>query len=184
MFEWKKTKSSRETGKSFDDLFALHRGSLTRFVTAKISDPGEAEDIVQECFIRFQKKYGDEAVDSPGALLARIATNLVIDRVRESTARSGREQAWGQLNIAGADDANACTESVDPARALSAKQQVAEAMSVIDGLHEKTRKVFMLHRFEGLTHAQVSERLDMPRSTVEKHMIRAIKALSVLKDKK
>jgi RNA polymerase sigma-70 factor (ECF subfamily) len=187
MFEWKK--SDRKTVKvdassdaSIDTLFRIHRASLLRFAISKLKDTDEADQFVQEAFIRFEKNYDADAIASPQALLARIVSNLVIDRIRGKNARAAREDAWGKLHTAGADDSLSHKQSVDPARALDAKQQVEAVLRVLDTLPEKTRKIFLLHRLEGLSHAEVSERTGIPRSTVEKHMIRGIKAIATLKD--
>ncbi len=185
MFDWAKSKKKKKTEeksaeKALADLFTLQRGPLLRFIMSKVKNEAEAEEIVQESFIRFQANYDAVTTASPEALLARIASNLVIDRIREKNARAAREDAWGKLNTAGADDIG-ISESVDPARVLSAKQQIETAMAVLESLPEKTRKIFLLHRFEGLSHAEVSEQTGIPKSTVEKHMIKAIKALAELK---
>ena len=187
MFDWKKSSKKTSNGDasaeaSIDTLFRTHRASLLRFATSKLKDGDEAEEVVQEAFIRFEKNYDAEAIASPEALLARIVSNLVIDRVRGKNARAAREDAWGKLHTAGADDSLSHTQSVDPARALDAKQQVEAVLRVLNKLPEKTRKIFLLHRIEGLSHAEVSERTGIPRSTVEKHMIRGIKAIATLKD--
>lgn len=185
MFDWAKgrTRKKAETvsGRSLDDLFRLQRGPLIRFVMARLKNEAEAEEIVQEAFIRFQNSYDPATTASPEALLARIAGNLVIDKVRERDARAAREDAWGKLHTAGAEDDFSPSASIDPARALAAKQQVDAALRLLDELPEKTRQVFLLHRFEGLSHAEVTARTGIPKSTVEKHMIRAIKALATLR---
>lgn len=168
--------------RTLEGLFRVHRGPLLRFVSARIKDEIEAEEIVQEAFIRFQNKYDPDEIDSPEALLARIAANLVIDRVRERDARAAREDAWGKINIEGADDDVSVSKSVDPDRSLAAKQQVAEALKVLESLPDKTRQIFLLHRFEGLSHAEISDQTGIPRSTIEKHMIKAIKALAILRE--
>ncbi len=188
MFDWvkKNTSSKRETrvqDRSLEDLFRLQKGPLVRFVAAKIKDAGEAEEIVQEAFIRFQNKYDPDETASPAALLARIASNLVIDRVRERDARAAREDAWGKLNLSGAEGDLAPQQSVDPERALKAKQELKTVLEAIEHWPEKTRQVFMLHRFEGLTHAEIAKQTGIPKSTIEKHMIRAIKALSAIRPK-
>ncbi|MEX0297605.1 MAG: RNA polymerase sigma factor [Kordiimonas sp.] len=168
--------------RTLEGLFRVQHGPLLRFVLARVKDQNEAEEIVQEAFVRFQKKYDPTTVDSPAALLARIAANLVIDRVRERDARAAREDAWGKLYTEGADGDASASKSVDPARALSARQQVELAMSVLEGLPQKTRQVFLLHRVEGLSHSEISSRIGMPKSTIEKHMIRAIKALAKIRE--
>jgi RNA polymerase sigma factor (sigma-70 family) len=186
MLDSSKVKKSENCGsildaRSIEELFRLQRPSLIRFAMSRINDKSEAEDIVQDAFIRFQNRYTAQEVLAPEALLVRITTNLVIDKFREKSTRSAREDAWAKFYTAGADMALSTAESVDPARILSAKQQVEKAIGVLNNMPEKTRKIFLLHRFEGLTHSEVSLRTNIPKSTIEKHMIRAIRALSKIK---
>jgi len=168
-------------GRTLEDLFRAQRPALMRFIMSRVHNEAEAEEIVQEAFIRFQSKYDAETVASPEALLARIAANLVIDRVRERDARAAREDAWGKLNTEGSGELSEASLGVDPARTLGAKQQIEAALAILEKLSEKTRHIFILHRFEGLTHAEIVVRTGIPKSTIEKHMIRAIKALAPLK---
>lgn len=169
--------------RTIEDLFRAQRPALVRFIMSRVQNEAEAEEIVQEAFIRFQSKYDADLVASPEALLARIAANLVIDRVREKDARTAREDAWGKLNTEGAGDLSEAQQGVDPARTLDAKQQVEAALEVLERMPHKTRQVFMLHRFDGLTHAEIVEKTGIPKSTVEKHMIRAIRALAPLRSR-
>ncbi len=167
--------------RTLEQLFRIQHPALLRFVLARVRNEAETEEIVQEAFIRFQSRYEVDAVASPEALLARIAANLVIDRVRERNARAAREDAWGKINTEGSGDLSEAQLGVDPARSLDAKQQIEAALAVLNNLPDKTRQIFMLHRFEGLTHAEVAARTGIPKSTIEKHMIRAIKALAPLR---
>ncbi|WP_262692826.1 RNA polymerase sigma factor [Kordiimonas aestuarii] len=168
---------------TFDELFQKRRAALVRFVDSKIHNQAEAEEIVQEVFIKFRAAYDPAQVAAPEALLARIASNLVIDRVRGARARATREENWGKIHIEGADECSAKDASLDPARALAAKQDVQAALQVLEALPSKTRQIFLLHRFEGLSHAEVAARTGIPKSTIEKHMIRAIKALAPLRQR-
>jgi RNA polymerase sigma-70 factor (ECF subfamily) len=186
MFDWARTDRNRQRtgtvkGRTLEDLFRLQHGPLLRFATARLKDEAEAEEIVQEAFIRFQNKYDVAETASPEALLAKIAANLVIDRVRERDARAAREDAWGKANTAGAGDDAGAPVSIDPGRVLAAKQEVEAAMQVLEELPQKTRQIFLLHRFEELSHAEISRRTGIPKSTIEKHMIRAIRALAILR---
>jgi len=187
MFDWVKNKHGLQAKNSDADdalanLFRVQRQPLLRFVQSKVQNEAEAEEIVQECFIRFQKKYDVEETTSPEALLARIATNLVIDRVRERKARENRENSWGEIHTDNADEALRPSQYNNPAQALAAKQQIELALNVLDTLPVKTRQIFLLHRFEELSHAEISAQTGIPKSTIEKHMIKAIKALTKLKE--
>lgn len=194
MLDWVKNKQKSEEGQrvsgvlgtehtTFDELFQKRRAALVRFVNAKVHNQAEAEEIVQEAFIKFCAAYDPAQVAAPEALLARIASNLVIDRVRGARARATREETWSKIHIEGADDCSSRDASPDPARTLAAKQDVQAALQVLEALPAKTRQIFFLHRFEGLSHAEVATRTGIPKSTIEKHMIRAIKALAPLRQR-
>jgi len=188
MYEWADRagtphlKGDRQARQAMDNLFRAYKPALMRFAVARIKREEDAEEIVHEAFLRFQTRYNPAAIDAPEALLARIVANLVIDRVREYSARAAREDAWGKLNIPGADSDLASRSAPTPARVLQARQSAEAALEVLEGLSEKTRLVFMLHRFEGLSHSEIVERTGIPKSTVEKHMIRAIKALAAVRE--
>ena len=61
--------------------------------------------------------------------------------------------------------------------ALHAKQRLQAIVSVLDELSPQCRNVFVLHKFEGLTHPEIAARVGISRSTVEKHMTTALKHL-------
>lgn len=167
---------------ALDSLFRAYKPALMRFALARLRQEEDAEEIVHEAFLRFQTRYDPATIDAPEALLARIVANLVIDRVRERNARAAREDAWGQLNIPGASTDLSSQSAPTPARVLQARQSADAAHKVLEALPEKTRHIFLLHRFEGLSHGEIVDRTGIPKSTVEKHMIRAIKALSTLRE--
>lgn len=184
-----RSKSKPKTGKkererrSFAALFEQQRGPLLRFAYSRIKNEAEAEEIVQEAFIRFEQNYDVSAIASPEALLARIAANLVVDRLREHNARAAREEAWGNTYSTDSTPHSASGSVPDPARILSGKQQLTAVIECLDHMPAKTRQVFFLHRFEGLTHREIETRTGIPKSTIEKHMIRANHALARLRGK-
>ena len=58
-----------------------------------VSSVGEAEDIVQEAFLRFRREHSDGVdIDSPRAWLSTVTTRLAINQVRSARAR--RETYW------------------------------------------------------------------------------------------
>jgi RNA polymerase sigma-70 factor (ECF subfamily) len=47
----------------------------------------------------------------------------------------------------------------------------------LDELSPQCRRIFVLHKFDGLSHKEIAERVNISRSTVEKHMHTALKHL-------
>jgi RNA polymerase sigma-70 factor (ECF subfamily) len=163
-----------DSSQSLEALYRLHSKDLLRFLIARTGDATEAEDIVQEIWIRLQRISG-VPVTSGRAYLFRMAQNLVVDRIREKQRRIRREQLWlsehGLRTVAG--------ESVDPT--LSAEDAIIEReetdrlAGAIEEMPEGARRVFELHKREGLSHAEVAMKLGISKSGVEKHMAVAMK---------
>jgi RNA polymerase sigma-70 factor (ECF subfamily) len=72
-------------------------------------------------------------------------------------------------------------EIVDPAEApdhaIEADQEAQQLATAIAALPDGARRVFELHKIDGLSHVEVAERLGISRSGVEKHMAVAMKHL-------
>lgn len=65
------------------DAWGAHHPELIRFVASRVSDPDEANDVVQEVFIRaIRLENGLCGVDNRRAWLFHVARNLLIDRYR------------------------------------------------------------------------------------------------------
>lgn len=66
-----------------EGLWRGHQGNLRRFVRRRVSDPHDADDIVQDVFVRAQESLHQlEAEERAGAWLARIAANRIVDHYR------------------------------------------------------------------------------------------------------
>jgi RNA polymerase sigma-70 factor (ECF subfamily) len=60
---------------------------------------------------------------------------------------------------------------------LVAERQLELVQGALAALPEKTRYVFLLHRFEGHTYATIAARLGLSAKAVEYHMSRALDAV-------
>jgi RNA polymerase sigma-70 factor (ECF subfamily) len=57
------------------------------------------------------------------------------------------------------------------------REALERVVEAIAGLPPRTREVFVLHRFEEITGARIAEQLGISESAVEKHIMKALKAL-------
>ncbi len=132
----------------------------------------EVEDLVQEVFIRLQSRKSAEPVEDMDRYVFIVAANVLMRRYR-------KERQWTQGIDAASDDPD---EPISPERVLLGREKLNAAMVVLQGLPPRTRQIFILHRFEDMTYPRIASALGISKSAVEKHMIRALKALHGQRD--
>jgi RNA polymerase sigma-70 factor (ECF subfamily) len=159
-----------------DRLNARYRGPLTSYFLRRVRRRDEAEDLTQEVFLRMvrslQRTDGDggERIDNPEAFLFRTAVNLLRDRARRARtfAEHLAEAAHRDENI----------EVRSPERVLQGRQSLRSALTALEELDARTRDVFILHRLEGLKHAEIATLYGVSSSSIEKYMIKALAHLA------
>lgn len=158
-------------------LYGVHRAELLRFLTARTGDPVEAEDLLQELWLR-ATRHDAGPVNNGRAYLYRMAQNLVVDRLREKHRRMARERRWADQETdfvpPGIEPADQRQTAEDE---MLAREEVATLVSAVTNLPAGARKAFELHKLQGFSHAEVAVRLGISKSGVEKHMAVAMKYL-------
>ena len=151
--------------------FVEHRDALLRFLTRRLDNAALAEDLIQETWLRAANLApGAAAIDNPRSYLFRIATNLVLDHQRR--VGYGIELQASETVVATVADTQP-----SPEQTALHRSELARLLQVIDDLPPRCREVFLLCRFEGLSHAEIAERLNISRSTVVSHVVNALAAL-------
>ncbi len=156
------------------EVYMEKRPELRRFLVARFRDETIADDILQEMFLKLERSSFDKPIENMGAFLYRVANNLALDFRKMNIRQQARDKHWGEATIhkvggEPVDDRSSVTASID------AQNKVRRVVMLLDELPPQCRKVFVAHKFEGLSHSEVAERLKISRSTVEKHMSKALK---------
>lgn len=157
------------------EVYLAKREDLRRYFAMRLGSPEAAEDIVQDIYLRVAR--GIEAdVASPAAFLYRLGTNLMLDRLRAQRRGQAREAGWrsASTTIVGGDEV---AEEPAADTAAAARQHLSQVVEALNDLTPACRRVFRLHKLEGLSHAETAERLGISRSAVEKHVSAALKHL-------
>lgn len=157
-------------------LFDLHRPELLRFLRARCGQDQEAEDCLQELWIKAsQDRSGPIA--SGRAYLFRMANNLVSDLRRGQLRAMRRDRHW--IEAEGDVDAPELRPDPNPMadEALIERQEAQVLAQAIEALPPGARRALQLHRIEGHSQAEVAEIMGISRSGVEKHMAVAMKNL-------
>lgn len=157
-------------------LFMAIRRELVSYAAKITGDRMQAEDIVQEAWIRFSppKAHVRPVIEQPVAYLYRIVRNLALDlrrnRSRESD-HSASPPLW-LLPLTVNDPAESCQHSMTLER-LS---------DVLQALPDNSRKALELHRFGGCTLAQIARQLGVSLTTAHRLLREALLALARVMD--
>jgi len=150
-------------------LYRAQSPRLLRFFARRLSDQ-DANDLVNDAFVRFARtravNNGD--VEDPEAFLQQVAKNVLRDRARAAFHRS-------VVDI-DPDDRSARGGS-DPVAALEARDMLGRMQRALDRLPAKTRAIFMAHRLDGATYAELADRYGLSVKGIEWHMSNAIARL-------
>jgi RNA polymerase sigma factor (sigma-70 family) len=130
----------------------------------------EAEDLIQEAFLRLHEYCIDTEVRNEEAFLARTVSNLAINEYR-------REQIVSFVHETPEELERASTALVDanptPERILAAQQRLDEITRALEAVSEKTCAIFLAHR-AGYTYEEIAANFDITERTVQKHIARAM----------
>lgn len=153
------------------NLLLRERPSLLRLAQRIVGSVPAAEDVTQGLWLRIQRIEDDPPIANKRAYLYRLATNLAVDHIKAEARRCDVHEEAKAL-LWGADHAVAAD------RAVIANDILQRVTAAIAGLPDQTRRIFHLHRFEGMTQRVIAEQLGISTTAVEKHMRRAMRVLA------
>lgn len=170
--------SSREI---LTQVFLKERANFQRFLAARVRNTVLAEDLVQDLYLKISKTTLPETIENPNGFLYRMASNLALDHIRSEQRRRKRDSDWSTNQSAQIGDQPASMAT--PAdEAMFAKQRLAIVMNALETLSPKSREVFKLHKFQNQPYKDIALALNISVSTVEKHMIKALKHLGAARE--
>lgn len=152
-----------------DQLYRAQSPRLTRFF-ARRAPHDDVRDLVQESFRRLIGILSASGVrlGSPEAYLHRVAGNILRDRSRSAREKLAPSQAeYREENIGGPD----------AERHLQDRDMLIRIDAVLAKLKPKTREIFMMHRLDGLSYAEIAERMGMSVKGVEYQLTKALDEL-------
>jgi len=145
-------------------LFTAHRTALLQYLTRLLHSAEDAEEIVQETYIRVLKLDDLSHLDSEvRRFLFRIATNLARDRFRQRKARAHDAHVpFDMLELEGSSEAP--EEIVDWDAGMVVLRQ-----ALLD-LPPRHRQVFLLHVTENMSYRTIAKHLGVSTKTVERDL--------------
>jgi len=166
--------------------FEKYQRRLAVLVHFKLSERtrtfAEVDDIVQETMLRAFRDIGRFSYQAPGSFLrwlSAIADHAIVDRVRYE----GRERRAGEEIPFRSESNPAGPEPVDtktPSRLLAQREAVERLLSRLAALPEDYRNAILMAKIEGLSTAEMADRLGKSREAVALLVYRAVKRFRAL----
>jgi RNA polymerase sigma factor (sigma-70 family) len=154
------------------DFSALYRTTLAplrRYLTRLLGNPGEAQDVAHDAYMRVYPSLTDRSARRPEALLYTAARRLAINRLkRRSISPLARDAFIPEM---------AASPEPGVEQQVMARQELEILEEAIAKLPDGCRVVLLLCKIEQLSHKEIAERLAIAVSTVEKQHARALRLL-------
>jgi RNA polymerase sigma-70 factor (ECF subfamily) len=168
---------------AFRELYQLTASRLLAISMRMLRDQARAEDVLQEAFIGVWKTADRYAIEKsqPMTWLINIVRNRTIDALRsprreDSLTVEDDEGSEVELDI---ED-----ESAGPLDSLVAKSQAAALQRCLERLEAGPRQSVLLAFYEGLSHAEVAEKMNQPLGTIKSWVRRSLERLKDCLDAK
>lgn len=150
------------------DVFFEVRLVLFNIIVNQTKSTQVAQDITQDLYLKIKKLSNTFPTNNDARnYLIRVAINSAKDYNRGEVRRQHLLQ--GSLEL---------FENYQPSNPIEEdyiiKEQVKNITAILDQLPEKYRKILYLSRIEGYTHAEISQKLNISKSSVEKYIMKAL----------
>jgi len=140
-------------------LVDAYAGRLVRYAFRRLGDYQDAEDVVQQVFVRaLVERSGHRAVSTVGAYLYRSVGNACLDLLRKRNSAAVMREKVGREEAAEGSD--------DPAEIAQAAEGLRRAESLLARLPQEQAEAIRLRVFDGLPLNEIAEVLGCPLNTV------------------
>ena len=147
-------------------LYQRYEPEIRRYLARRLHCEHTAADLTQEAFLRLLRRRGEAVLEKPRAYLYRIAANVLTDHHRRMAAQPARS-----------DDIaleRAASDAPGQDRVVLAREKLARLRAAVDSLPARQREVFILHKYDGLSYAEIAAQLRISKNTVMVHMMKAL----------
>ena len=173
---------------AFRALFVKYQKRLALLIHYKLGHEmrrlADVEDVLQETFLEAFRDIKMFRYEKPGGFLSwlsRIADHVIADTARFHGRRKRRADLV-RFRSAGNPDGPEPVDSATPSRLLAEKENLLALIQKLDQLPEDYRRAILLAKVEGLSNAEMAERLGRTREAAALLLHRAIKRFRALQE--
>lgn len=150
---------------TIDRLYHEHHGWLVQLLRRKLGNLDHAADLAHDVFERVMRTDLAPVMEAPRAYLTTIAQRLAISHYRRAAIEAAVLEALAARPQAVAPS---------PEDLLQVQQSLLEVLAILDGLPLRTRRIFLLAQFDGLSHGDIARQFGITPNAVQKAMARAL----------
>ena len=145
--------------KAFEELYSNYSKSLYNFIYYKCGSQDQAEDLVQEAFIKMWNNCAKIIFEKAKSFLYTVANNLFLNEVAH------KKVILKYNKIPTVDSTNE-----DPEFILEEKEFMVKLQNAISSLTDGQREVFLMSRIDKKSYKEIAELLSISVKAVEKRM--------------
>lgn len=164
-------KPSDRKDSAMTKAFLENESFLKKFLTRFLSQPQDIEDVAQETFLKAFNAEKHQEIRSPKAFLFRIAKNAALTRL---TKKSQLITDY----IGDLDSPEVLCDGASVEDQVASRQKLAVFCQAAASLPPQCRRAFIMRKVYGLSHKEISGRLGISTSTVEKHVANGLQRCS------
>jgi len=172
-------RAQRGDKRAFELLVEKYQHKLARLVSRLVRDPGEAEDVAQEAFIKAYRALPSFRGDSAFyTWLYRIGINTAKNYLVAMGRRAPTSTAVDAEEAEDYDDGEQLRDINTPESLLLSKEIGATVNAAIESLPEELRSAIQLRELEGMSYEEIAKLMDCPIGTVRSRIFRAREAIA------
>lgn len=137
-------------------------------------DQSLAEDLIQDAWIKVQTAMPEHRIENLAGYIHRTVSNTTIDHLR-------REKRRREIDAEVQDILREDIEDRSPERAYMARQTLDAVTETLEAMPERSRRIFLMNRMDGLSHKRIAELEEITEEAVYYHIRRVLERLAVLR---
>jgi RNA polymerase sigma factor (sigma-70 family) len=157
-----------EQDRQISEAVEQQRSRLRGFISRRVADPSDVEDILQEVFFELVEAYRlMKPIETAGAWLFQVARNRIIDRFRKK-----KSQPLADLSVESEEGEMLSIEEflpspdAGPEAAYTRTVLVEELEAALEELPEEQRRVFIEHEIEGRSFKELAAETEVSINTL------------------
>jgi RNA polymerase sigma-70 factor (ECF subfamily) len=155
---------------AFNAIYNKYCYKLHEFVFMYLKQEEDAEEIVQEVFIKIWESRGKiDVYASFESFLFTIAYNATISLLRKRVSENKSREYLKSLQ-----PIDTAEQVIDEIQFKELNQKV---QSLLEQLTPRQKEIYLLSREEGLTHKEIAQKLNISENTVNNHLVTTLKYL-------